>query len=613
LFEHYQLILLLCQGQSIIHCQMATKSHDISSSLTAAGPSKSSASRRRYRQAKQRQQSSAAATLSLVPTTSTTATSTISSTAGKMAAAPKAASSSSISTSTTAAPSPSTIVAVATARSATSDNRNEKTMKMNGKKKKHELHQLLMHLDTLKGWATDIITMVVDYGIDMERLLLMGFKTEKDDMAMIWSLSIESLYRIMTDGNNRDDKKSNNNDHIPCNDDIKWLSHDVHPQYHGRPHSQFYSVVMIHDDANDRIIVTGGGTNSFMNWNDIQNNISSAVMHPLTPMPTPRYQILHTSSGDRSHEYIFMGGEMADSGQIVEVYNMATNEWSELPGLPDPSPRSSISSACAVDPRNGSIYVFGGGTHNYDCIEARNTVDYYDPMTKCWHQVSSKMNRKRYGPAVIWLPNLNSFLISGGSPSSHGDSGLPYAADDYDPIDDHLYRYSEYLSIEMYSPDTKTFTLLPSSWSLPVPRGWPNHQLHFIDRFLLVMYHSPEGDPGTQFVSLSPDVTDALWEAINPFLLFLLWVCPVTCLCTVGYIADISDIKLAIEEGGSLRNSILSRKEKNNTNRKPSASAATVTAAIPRGHKRDVDVKPLKWCPLPSIGTKVSQLYSLIV
>jgi hypothetical protein len=59
------------------------------------------------------------------------------------------------------------------------------------------------------------------------------------------------------------------------------------------------------------------------------------------------------------------------------------------------------------------------------------------------------------------LPTLNSFLITGGYPSRL-ESGSN--EDDYDPIDGHCYEREESQSMEIYSPDTNTFTLLP--WAL---------------------------------------------------------------------------------------------------------------------------------------------------
>jgi hypothetical protein len=326
---------------------------------------------------------------------------------------------------------------------------------------------------------------------------------------MICSLSVESLYDIiMTNDDNVENKSNNSN-----GDDIKWLHYDVHLQC-PIPAVQFYSVIMIYDRDSDRIIITGGESNVATNWNDLQSRCISrnagntptdtSLLHSLTPMPTPRNGMMHKLLS--THEYVIVGGNRlvssdTDSNNKVEVYNMRTNKWSSLPDLIDE--RGVRDAACGVDPRNGRIYIFGGGTHENLCLKAYNTVDYYDPITNKWNTLSVKMRRKRYGPAAIWLPTINSFLITGGHPSCHGES-LEYDEDDYDPIDGHLYEYEECQSMEIYSPDTNTFTLLPSSWSIPDSLGVHNHHLHLIDDcFLIIMCHSPDEDRPGQYPRLS--------------------------------------------------------------------------------------------------------------
>jgi hypothetical protein len=294
-------------------------------------------------------------------------------------------------------------------------------MSSNGPKVK--LQQLLMSLDIFHQWPHDIITLVVDYRSDAERLLLMDFKEDTPRFhihiyapPIIRSLSIELLYHIMTNHNNGETSNEGNDD--------KWLHYDVHPHYRLSP-VKFTSIVTMYDHDNDRIIVTGGSTNVATNWNDIQSccittstdGCSSTIttptdanlLHPLTPMPTPRNVMMHTFLSP--HECIIMGGNHLgsnNSSNQVEVYNMVTDKWLSLPDLI--SEQNARNAACAVDPRNGRIYVFGGGTQDSLRLIARNTVDCYDPMTKGWKTLSVRMKRKRFGAAVIWLPNMNSFL-----------------------------------------------------------------------------------------------------------------------------------------------------------------------------------------------------------
>jgi hypothetical protein len=403
---------------------------------------------------------------------------------------------------------------------------NEKRTMNDKRNKKDELQQLLINLKILKGWPHDIITLVVDYVIDTQRLLLLMGITHPplsglygDATVTIWSLSTELFYHIHKSLStelfyhihklgNKSKNSNTNSSTSSCNDEyvMKWLRHDAHPQFR-IPNSQFHSVVPMYDYDNERIIVTDGDTNFFINWNGIQhmnNTITSGSSrhHSLTPVPLPRSGMLHSLlSGDRSHECILIGGHRVS--RKVEVYNMKTDKWSSLPDLTnDWIERSSLTSACSVDPRTNRIYIFGGGRHDYDIITAYNTVDYYDPITKTWDTLSVKMKRKRYGPAAIWLPTINCFLITGGYPTTdHGDSGQTYDEDDYDPIDGHLYEYEEYRSMEIYSPETNTFTLLPSSWSIPPVPHFRDHHLHLVDnRFLIIIWHSVRTipPPGTR-------------------------------------------------------------------------------------------------------------------
>jgi hypothetical protein len=64
--------------------------------------------------------------------------------------------------------------------------------------------------------------------------------------------------------------------------------------------------------------------------------------------------------------------------------------------------------------------------------------------------------------------------------------------------DDYTYGrvdefYEHRRSMEIFSPDTNTFALLPSSWSIPDSILFPNHHLHLLDGHLLIlMFHCPD-------------------------------------------------------------------------------------------------------------------------
>jgi hypothetical protein len=71
-------------------------------------------------------------------------------------------------------------------------------------KQKEDFQHLLMKLEILNGWPSDMITLVIDYVLlSAERLLLWGDKYHRSENSTvlnyvtIWSISVESLYHIM--------------------------------------------------------------------------------------------------------------------------------------------------------------------------------------------------------------------------------------------------------------------------------------------------------------------------------------------------------------------------------------------------------------------------------
>jgi hypothetical protein len=65
----------------------------------------------------------------------------------------------------------------------------------------------------------------------------------------------------------------------------------------------------------------------------------------------------------------------------------------------------------------------------------------------------------------------------------------------------------------------------------------------------------------------------------------------------IGYITDISDIKMAIEEGEA----------------RCAPSTEEGCSEPSSADSKRIEVKPLKWYPLPLIGNPVSQLYSVLI
>ncbi len=80
---------------------------------------------------------------------------------------------------------------------------------------------------------------------------------------------------------------------------------------------------------------------------------------------------------------------------IVEVYDIATDTWSELPNSPMITPRS-VSAAGVI---NGRLYVVGGSDQKYK-TSAYDSLEVFDPETGLW-SLGPPMPGKRDGPGAV--------------------------------------------------------------------------------------------------------------------------------------------------------------------------------------------------------------------
>src|ERR687896_151437 len=96
------------------------------------------------------------------------------------------------------------------------------------------------------------------------------------------------------------------------------------------------------------------------------------------PMPTPRTEV--TAAVLEDNTYVIGGfDEFSQVTDIVEVYNIANNTWSNavVPPLPDPLHHT------AAAAHNGKIYVAGGYTAPWS---PSNKLFIYDPVQNSWQE-----------------------------------------------------------------------------------------------------------------------------------------------------------------------------------------------------------------------------------
>ncbi len=130
------------------------------------------------------------------------------------------------------------------------------------------------------------------------------------------------------------------------------------------------------------------------------------------PMPTARKEIANSTVTLNGKIYVV--GGVASNGSItsvLEIYDPATNSWTEGPPLPIAVWRSSAAAA------NGKIYVFGGyrslGPFPFN---PTNRVFEYDPAGDSWEEKASMPNNR--GALTAAELNGNIHVLGGASSSA---------------------------------------------------------------------------------------------------------------------------------------------------------------------------------------------------
>jgi len=155
----------------------------------------------------------------------------------------------------------------------------------------------------------------------------------------------------------------------------------------------------------------------------------------LAPLPPPtRWRPSAGMLGDLI--YIVGGASTGESCglilDVVQVYDPATNSWSDKP--PVPSPRLQI--GVGVDPVNNLLYAVGGSTAGPE-FRGLKTVEVFDPAANTWTP-RHDLNVGRGFPAVAVI------------------GGKVYAIGGQDS------HHTAISTTEVYDPPTDTWTILPS-------------------------------------------------------------------------------------------------------------------------------------------------------
>lgn len=144
------------------------------------------------------------------------------------------------------------------------------------------------------------------------------------------------------------------------------------------------------------------------------------------PMPTARN---HAAAGFVNGKIYVIGGRVgaafitrASNTDIVEVYDVATDQWGDLKA---PMPTARSASAWGV--YNGLIYVAGGEQRTSDFQRTFRAVEAYNPANNRWIKLAP-MQFPRHGLAGD-IVNGKFHLVSGdaasgGAPGTHIDSDV---------------------------------------------------------------------------------------------------------------------------------------------------------------------------------------------
>jgi hypothetical protein len=168
--------------------------------------------------------------------------------------------------------------------------------------------------------------------------------------------------------------------------------------------------------SNGNVIVAGGFSTTGSKVTDKVQAIDLAKpsVSTLAPLPTARAGLglveFFLGVNNVQNELFAIGG-IDGSGNVlstVEIYNEATNTWSE--GASMPTPRAFLSVVAATD---GNIYAIGGTDGSGKSV---STVEKYDPTTNTWSTGPSLNVARSHFGAVLGPDSV--LLVAGGIDAS---------------------------------------------------------------------------------------------------------------------------------------------------------------------------------------------------
>mmetsp|Transcript_6118 Transcript_6118/g.9232 ORF Transcript_6118/g.9232 Transcript_6118/m.9232 type:complete len:350 (-) Transcript_6118:211-1260(-) len=186
------------------------------------------------------------------------------------------------------------------------------------------------------------------------------------------------------------------------------------------------------------LYVGGGITDDMRNTSSVEKYTSNDdAWSEVTPLNTARTGLAFASDEENGLLYAVGGmrcisdctGVPVEYLGTLEVYDVTTGVWTDLP--PMPTPRRDLS----VGVVGSKLYAVGGcggdgSTLDYENCEAQDAVEVYDPETKIWSSVAP-MPSPRHSFA---LGVYGTQLIAAGGASASGD--LSKAVWSYDSVGD---------------------------------------------------------------------------------------------------------------------------------------------------------------------------------